>query len=144
MGRSGGVVNVSDVTPAMLDQGRGSWRPDAEYREDRISLTTQAALLTRIKAYFRWATGMEFTKRNPTLMLKAITPDDSQTWPLNPKQFEELLEATNRMDDEARYESTKAENTCAPYSSSNDGRVFALEMCSSSRRLPSKVIVSAP
>ncbi len=102
-----GVVNVSDVTPAMLDQWRGSWAPDAEYREDRLSLTTQAALLTRIKAFFRWATGMEFTRRNPTLMLKAITPDDSQTWPLNPKQFDELLDATYRMDDDARHKSAK-------------------------------------
>jgi site-specific recombinase XerD len=67
----------------------------------------RAALLTRIKAFFRWATGMEFTGRNPTLMLKAITPDDSQTWPLNPKQFDELLDATYKMDDEAKYNSAK-------------------------------------
>jgi site-specific recombinase XerD len=102
-----GAVHVSDVTPAMLDQWRGSWVPDAGDRENRLSLTTQAALLTRIKAFFRWATAMEYTVRNPTLMLKAITPDDSQTWPLTPKQFDELLAATHRLDAEARYESAK-------------------------------------
>jgi site-specific recombinase XerD len=102
-----GVVHVSDVTPAMLDEWRGSWAPDAGDKGNRLSLTTQAALLTRIKAFFRWATAMEFIKRNPTLTLKAITPDDSQTWPLTPKQFDELLAATTRLDAEARYESAK-------------------------------------
>ena len=102
-----GVVYVNDVAPAMLDQWRGSWAPDAGDKENRLSPTTQAALLTRIKAFFRWATAMEYSKRNPTLMLKAITPDDSQTWPLTPEQFDELLEATYRLDVEARYESAK-------------------------------------
>lgn len=102
-----GVIHVSDVSPALLDQWRGSWAPDAGHREDRLSLTTQAALLTRIKAFFRWATAMEYTQRNPTLMLKAITPDDSQTWPLNPTQFDELLAATYKMDAEARYRSAR-------------------------------------
>ena len=102
-----GVVYVSDVTPALLDQWRGSWAPDAGDRENRLSRTTQTALLTRIKAFFRWATAMEYTKRNPALMLEAITPDDSQTWPLTPEQFDELLAATYRLDTEARYKSVK-------------------------------------
>ncbi len=102
-----GVVYVSDVTPALLDQWRGSWASDAGERENRLSRTTQGALLTRIKAFFRWATAMEYTKRNPTLMLKAITPDESKTWPLTPKQFDELLAATYRLDTEARYKSAK-------------------------------------
>lgn len=96
-----GVVYVSDVTPTMLDEWRGSWGPDAPEKENRLALTTQAALLTRIKSFFTWATAMEFTKRNPTLMLKAITPDDSQTLPLTPGQFSELLAATYKMDEVA-------------------------------------------
>jgi len=78
------VVCADEVTPTMLDQWRDSWAPNADDRENRLSLTTQAALLIRIKAFFRWATAIEYTKRNPTLMLKAITPDDSQTWPSLP------------------------------------------------------------
>jgi site-specific recombinase XerD len=105
--RGAGVISVSDVTPALLDEWRASWSPDAEDRENRLALTTQAALLTRIKAFFRWATAMEFTKRNPTLILKAITPDESQTWPLTSKQFEELLAATYKLDADARYRSAK-------------------------------------
>jgi site-specific recombinase XerD len=101
-----GVVYVSDMTPAMLDSWRGSWAPDGK-GDNRLALTTQAALLTRVKAFCRWATGMEYTKRNPSLMLKAITPDDSQTWPLTPAQFDALLLATDRLDADARYQSAK-------------------------------------
>ena len=92
------VATVSDVTPAILDEWRGSWT---------IALTTQAALLTRVKSFFRWATAMEYTRRNPALMLKAVTPNDSQTWPLTPAQFEELLSATYKMDTEARYKAAR-------------------------------------
>jgi site-specific recombinase XerD len=102
-----GVVYVSDVTPSLLDEWRGSWGPDAPEDHNRLALTTQSALLTRIKTFFRWATAMEFTKRNPTLMLRAITPDDSQTWPLTPAQFDELLAATSRMDEDTPRESGK-------------------------------------
>ena len=104
---SAGISYVSDVTPAQLDTWRGSWGPDAKDPENRLALTSQAALLTRVKAFFRWATGMEYTKRNPALMLKAITPDDSQTWPLTRAQFDELLVATHKLDATARYESAK-------------------------------------
>ena len=63
-------------------------------RASSAGCTGQVALLTRVKALFRWATAMEYTKCNPTLMPKAITPDDSETWPLTPKQFDELIAAT--------------------------------------------------
>jgi site-specific recombinase XerD len=93
-----GIHYVNDVTPGMLDEWRGSWTS---------ALTTQAALLTRVKAFFRWATAMEYTPRNPALMLKAITPDDSQTWPLTPKQFTALLAVTHKLDEDARYKAAK-------------------------------------
>ncbi|MGA2633836.1 MAG: hypothetical protein ABSF16_06340 [Terracidiphilus sp.] len=102
-----GVVYVSDVTPALLDEWRASWSPEAKDKANRLALTTQSALLIRIKAFFRWATAMEYIKRNPTSMLKAITSSESQTWPLTPKQFEELLAATHKLDADARYQSAK-------------------------------------
>src|ERR1039458_6139347 len=40
-------------------------------------------------------------------MLKAITPDESQTWPLTPKQFEALLAATYKYDAGAPKESAR-------------------------------------
>src|ERR1035441_2065549 len=88
-----GIVNVSDVTPSALDKWRASWAPGAADNTNKLALTTQAALLTRVKAFFKWATGMNFIERNPTLILKAITPDDSATQPLTPKQFDQLLAA---------------------------------------------------
>jgi len=102
-----GVVYVSDVTPALLDEWRGSWAIDSGDKETRLALTTQAALVTRVKAFFRWSTAMEYTGRNPALMLKAITPGDSQTWPLTRTQFNELLKATHKMDADAEYKSAK-------------------------------------
>ena len=102
-----GVVYVSDVTPAMLDEWRSSWAPDAGEKDKRLNPTSQAQLLMRIKAFFRWATGMEFTARNPIQMLKAITPDESKTWPLTPKQFDQLMASTFSLDDEANYKSAK-------------------------------------
>jgi integrase/recombinase XerD len=101
-----GVRYVSDATPALLDGWRSSWGPEAE-KENRLALTTQAALLIRIRSFFRWATNMEYTRRNPAAMLKAITPDDSQTWPLTPAQFDGLLAATHKLDAEARFTSAK-------------------------------------
>jgi len=101
------IVNVRDVTLDALDLWRASWSPDSEKPENRLALTTQAALLTRVKAFFKWATAMEYVQRNPALILKAITPDESETWPLTPKQFDELLAATHKLDTEARYKSAK-------------------------------------
>ena len=101
------IVFVSDVTPDLLDKWRSSWSLKAKDPLNRLALTSQAALCTRLKAFFRWAAGMEYTPRNPALMLKAITPDESQTWPLTPAQFEELLAATHRLDAEARYKSAQ-------------------------------------
>ena len=102
-----GIVNVSDVTPSALDKWRASWAPGAADNTNKLALTTQVALLTRVKAFFKWATGMNFIERNPTLILKAITPDDSATQPLTPKQFDQLLAATYKLDKAARKESAR-------------------------------------
>lgn len=97
-----GVVNVSDATAAQLDAWRASWAPDAEVKDIRLALTTQATLVIRLKSFFYWATAMEYTIRNPTLLLRPITPNDSQTWPLTSNQFVQLLAATYKFDEGAR------------------------------------------
>jgi site-specific recombinase XerD len=102
-----GVVHVSDATPAQLDAWRASWSPDAELEDNRLALTTQATLVIRLKSFFYWATAMEYTIRNPTLLLRPITPNDSQTWPLTPNQFVQLLAATYKFDEHARNKSGK-------------------------------------
>ncbi|MDP9051615.1 MAG: tyrosine-type recombinase/integrase [Acidobacteriota bacterium] len=92
------VIYVSDLTPALLDKWVGSWKPDAEEVEDRLKLNSQATRLTRIKAFATWATGMHYIDRDPTLTLKAITPEESATQPLTPEQFAKLDPATRRFD----------------------------------------------
>lgn len=52
-------------------------------------------------------TRQKVARRNPALMLKAVTPNDSQTWPLMPGQFEELLKATYKLDAEAVYKAAR-------------------------------------
>src|ERR1700733_3570515 len=76
--------------------------PMPKLRTIAIALTTQASLLIRLKSFFYWATAMKYTIRNPTLLLRPITPNDSQTWPLTPAQFVQLLAATYKFDEEAR------------------------------------------
>jgi site-specific recombinase XerD len=100
-----GVVNVRDVTPGMLDEWRSSWTPDDP--ADPLALTTQAALLIRVRSFFNWCEGMDYVPKSPAKLLKAVTTNDSQTWPLTPAQFDELLAATERFDADARYESAK-------------------------------------
>jgi site-specific recombinase XerD len=102
-----GFECVSDVTPGALDAWVGSWAPDAPEKFNRLALTSQAALLKRIKAFFRWACSMKFTAENPTLTITAITTNESQTWPLTPAQFDELMTATYRYDDAAPKESAR-------------------------------------
>ncbi|HEY0263632.1 MAG TPA: site-specific integrase [Granulicella sp.] len=97
------VVYVDEVLPSMLEEWRASWSPEAEDEDNRLALNTQAALLTRIKAFFRWAFGMEYIRKNPALLLRPITPDESQTWPLTRLQFDELLEAAAKVEDIGRH-----------------------------------------
>ena len=101
------IVYVSDVTKDSLSEWHGAWGPDAEEKSNRLELTTQAALLVRLRSFFTWATSMEYTKKNPTLLLKAISQDESKTMPLTPEQFEELLAATKERDAESRYNAQK-------------------------------------
>jgi site-specific recombinase XerD len=104
---SNGVASLQDVTRKMLDQWRSEWSPEAEAKQNQLALNSQAALLTRIKAFFAWATENELLDRNPALALDAITLNESQTWPLTPEQFEQVLESTRRYDAECRYESAR-------------------------------------
>jgi site-specific recombinase XerD len=101
------IVNVANVTSELLSEWHGAWSPDAEEKTNRLELTTQAALLVRLRSFFTWATAMEYTRKNPTLLLKAISQDESKTMPLTPEQFEELLAATEKYDAGSRYNAQK-------------------------------------
>jgi site-specific recombinase XerD len=101
------LVNVSDVTPELLVQWHAAWSPDAEEKVNRLALTTQSALLVRLRSFYTWATAVGYTEKNPTLLLRSISQDESSTMPLTPEQFEELLKATEMIDKESRYNAQK-------------------------------------
>lgn len=102
-----GIKNVGDVTPEHLDLWRSAWSPKAEKKENRLALTTQVALQTRIKSFFKWATGIKIIPSNPALMLDSIDPGESDTMPLDAKQFEELIAATGKLNADMRYNAAK-------------------------------------
>jgi len=104
---SKGVKNIGDVTPELLDAWRSSWSPTAKEKENRLALTTQAVLQTRVKSFLGWASGIKLISSNPAAMLKPINPGESGTMPLDAKQFEELIAATHKLNAEMRYNAAK-------------------------------------
>jgi integrase len=101
------VTYLKDVTPAMLDEWRGEWSPDAERIDDRLNATSQNQFLMRLKAFFTWATNLDLIVRDPSRSLQSIKPKGEQTWPLTAKQFEELLAATEKYDQDRRRDSDR-------------------------------------
>jgi integrase len=93
-----GIRLLQDVTPKVLDEWRGQWSPNAKRRDDRIGITTQSHLLTRVKSFFSWATKIRLINYDPAWPLATITPSGKRTIPLTPGQFEELLAATAMYD----------------------------------------------
>jgi integrase/recombinase XerD len=88
-----GLVNLDEITGNLLDEWRGTWAADADDADDQIGLTTQSTLLVRLKAFFRWAHGIELIRKNPTVGLKRIKPRYAETQVLTPEQFSQLLDA---------------------------------------------------
>ena len=101
------VRYLKDVTPDMLDEWRGEWSPDAERIDDRLNATSQNQFLMRLKAFFTWATNLDLIVRDPSRSLQSIKPKGEQTWPLTAKQFEELLAATEKYDQDRRRDSDR-------------------------------------
>ena len=91
-----GIRYLRDVTPEMLDEWRGHWSPTARDKDHKMGITTQSHFLTRLKSFFSWATRIRLIAMDPSLPLDSIAPSDKRTMPLSPKQFEELLAATER------------------------------------------------
>jgi integrase len=101
------VKYLKDVTADMLDEWRGEWSPAAERIDDRLNASSQNQFLTRLKAFFTWATNLNLINRDPSRSLQSIRPKGEQTWPLTPQQFEELLTATAKYDEDRRRDSDR-------------------------------------
>jgi integrase len=89
------LLNVSDVTPAMLDLWRGDWKKDAKKKYNRIGQTSQSQFQGYLKRFFRWCVRTGFLTVDPSLYLDPIAKNDEQTQPLTPQQFDELMKAVD-------------------------------------------------
>jgi site-specific recombinase XerD len=92
------VKYLKDVTPILLDEWRGEWSPDAEQIDNRLNATSQHQLLSKLRAFFGWASGLGLVAQDPARALKSIKPGGGQTWPLTQQQYEELLAAADKYD----------------------------------------------
>jgi len=91
---SQGVVSLSGITADALDRWVASWT-DAP--------NTQGFRLSRLRAFCRWAVGLRKLDNDPTLMLRSIKREQvEETQPLTTSQFEELIAATYKYDDDRR------------------------------------------
>jgi integrase/recombinase XerD len=88
-----GFVDLSEITPNILDEWRGAWKKDAADKEDRMGASTQSSFLVRLKAFFKWATAIKLIPENPAANLKRIRPKFAPTQVLTPQQFDLLLTA---------------------------------------------------
>jgi integrase len=95
-----GLKFLKEVTPALLDEWRGLWSPDAERQHDRMGQTTQSHFLTRLKGFFSYATKIGLIPSDPSIALGSISIKSKQTLPLSRDQFEQLLDATEKHDAE--------------------------------------------
>jgi integrase len=99
-----GLKYLKEITPALLDEWRGRWSPEAERKDDQMGQTTQSHFLTRLKGFFAYATRVGLISSDPSLALPSIAVKSKQTMPLTKQQFEELLAATEMHDAEQREE----------------------------------------
>jgi hypothetical protein len=80
------IVNLSDVTADALDKLVGTWTGSKD---------TQGFLISRVRAFFKWAHALHKMDENPTLMLPSVKREnEEETQPLTVAQSGELIAAT--------------------------------------------------
>jgi integrase len=88
------IALLNDVTPDSLDGWVAGWTD---------GLNTQGLRLSRIRSFFRWATRLRKIDDDPTAGLRSIKRQrEEETMPLTAAQFDELIAATYRYDEERR------------------------------------------
>ena len=88
-----GIERMSGITANELDLWRGTWALDAEKESSQMGQTTQSHFQGRLKQFCRWCVNTEKIAKNPTGLWKHIPFSDEETQPLDPTQFQELLDA---------------------------------------------------
>jgi site-specific recombinase XerD len=100
------IAALQDVTPDHLDLWRSEWGL-AAHPDGRIGPITQQQMQMRLKAFFKWATGLRKIAWNPTLSMGRIQSNPKRTIPLTEAQFELLIPETERYDSYCRRECDK-------------------------------------
>ena len=97
------LETLGEVTKAHLERWRSSWDPDADLAEDRLAINTQHTLQVRIKSFFAWAVDIDLIAKDPARRMKAIPNEKGKTHPLDPEQFNALLDACEKFNATLRY-----------------------------------------
>ena len=97
-----GLTLLSEIKPNMLYAWHGRWSPNAKNKRDRLSPSTQNLYVSHLHRFFRWAVEAEYLSRDPSKLVKRQQHDHIQTQPLTPEQFDEVMAATFKLD-ENRY-----------------------------------------
>lgn len=100
-----GLTLLSGIKPNMLYTWHGTWSPTAKKKRDKLSPATQNLYVSHLHRFFKWAVAAEYLSRDPSTIVKRQKHDHIQTLPLSPEQFEEVLTATYKLD-ENRYKDT--------------------------------------
>jgi integrase/recombinase XerD len=99
--REHGIVHLVEIKSPQLYAWRGSWSSKARNKRDRLGSSTQNLYVSHLHRFFKWALQAEYIERDPSLIVKREKFDHVQTQPLrNAEQFEEILEATRKLDAE--------------------------------------------
>jgi integrase len=96
--RENRIEFLDEVKPDALYKWRGSWSETAKNKRDRLAPPTQNQYISLIRRFFRWTVDAEHLDKDPSRLLKRSAYDPEPAQPLTPKQFEQVLAATYKLD----------------------------------------------
>jgi integrase/recombinase XerD len=96
---------LSEIKPPMLYAWHGQWSETAKKKRDRLAPQTQNLYVSHLHRFFKWTVEAEYLQRDPSRLVKRQKHEHIQTMPLTPEQFEEVMAATYKLDED-RYEDT--------------------------------------
>ena len=90
---------LSEIKPSMLYAWHGMWSEKAKNKRDRLKPQTQNLYVSHLHRFFKWAVDAEYLTRDPSKLVKRQKHDHVQTMPLSPEQFDEVMAATFKLDE---------------------------------------------
>jgi site-specific recombinase XerD len=100
------LAYLDEITPAALYAWVGQWSENARNDRDCLAPASQNIYITYLHRFFKWSVMVDYLAKDPSVIVKAQAFERDETRPLSTAaQFDEILEATWRMD-ENRFRST--------------------------------------